>query len=43
MTPLDEVRNKAVAELLLAKGANVSAETKNGMTPLQWAAFSGNK
>lgn len=41
--PLNFVKNKAVAELLIAKGADVNARTKDGSTLLHTMAWNGNK
>jgi ankyrin repeat protein len=42
-TPLHVAGNRAVAELLLAEGAEVNARDNNAWTPLHWAADAGNK
>jgi len=37
------VKHKEVAELLIAKGADVNAKNKFGWTPLYWTAYGGHK
>jgi ankyrin repeat protein len=32
-----------IAELLLARGADVNAKTQNGTTPMHWAAIKDHK
>jgi ankyrin repeat protein len=42
-TPLHFTTTKEIAELLIAKGADVNAESQRGSTPLHEAASSGHK
>ena len=42
-TPLHAAANKEIAELLIAKGADINAKDDTGGTPLFWAALEGNE